>query len=244
MKTVKPDLTICNLSRRPPDENICLNSGVLLNHFPCDLSRPVAVEQAAAAVIAHIARSCPAGRVLLINNSGQGAFGAFPTPDLRRQLELIDLNVRAVVHLTGLLLPLLRARGGAIINVASTIAYQPAPFAATYAASKSFVLDWSIALNEELRGTGVRAMAVCPGTTRTDFFRAAGVQQGILANLAMDSDAVASHAMAAFASGRVQVVPGWGNRIYTWLGARLPKPVAARFAARFLRDRRSGGTGS
>jgi len=239
MVKLKPDLIICNLSRRSPAENICLNSKELLNHFPCDLSRPDELTAAAQQVLAFIARVQPEGRVLLLNNSGQGAFGEFPRPDLSRQLQLVDLNVRAVVHLTGLLLPILRARGGAVINIASTIAYQPAPFAATYAASKSFVLNWTIALNEELRGTGVSAMAVCPGTTRTGFFQAAGLRRGILAPVAMDPDAVAALALHAFAAGKAQTVPGWANRLYTWLGARLPKPCAARLAARFLRDRRS-----
>lgn len=239
IQKVKPDLVICNLSRRPPEQNICLNSGELLNHFPCDLSRPDELEGAAEQVVAFLGRTRPEGKILLLNNSGQGAFGAFPSPTLQRQLELVDLNIRAVVHLTGLLLPLLRARGGAVINVASTVAYQPAPFAATYGASKTFVLHWTLALNEELRGTGVHALAVCPGTTRTGFFHAAGLRRGISAGLTMDPDAVAARALAAFAGGRAQVVPGWANRLYTWIGARLPKPLAARLSARILRNRRS-----
>lgn len=239
MQTVKPDLVICNLSRRPPVQNICLNPGELLNHFPCDLSRPDELAAAARQVIAFVERTRPAGKILLLNNSGQGAFGEFPRPALERQLELVDLNVRAVVHLTGLLLPLLRTRGGAIINVASTVAYQPAPYAATYAASKTFVLHWTTALHEELRGSGVHALTVCPGTTRTGFFAAAGLRRGVLNSLAMEPDAVAAAALEALAAGRVQVVPGWSNRLYTWIGARLPKPWAARLSARFLRDRRS-----
>ena len=87
---------------------------------------------------------------------------------------MIDLNVRAVVQLTGRLLPLLKARGGAIVNVASTAAFQPTPWMATYGATKAFVLNWSLALNQDLRGTGVRVLVVCPGTTETEFFKRAG----------------------------------------------------------------------
>ena len=239
IQTVKPDLLICNLSRRPPRLNICPNSEVLLNHFACDLSRADELNRAAEQVIALVGRVRPKGQVLLINNSGQGTFGEFPSPSVQRQVELVDLNVRAVVHLTGLLLPLLRERGGAVLNVASTLAYQPAPYAATYAAAKAFVLHWTIALNEELRGSGIRALVVSPGTTRTDFFTAAGLRGGGRGGLAMTPDEVAVRALAAFAAGRGQVVPGWSNALYAWLGARLPKPLAARLAARFLRDRRS-----
>lgn len=177
----------------------------------------------------------PTGGILLINNSGIGAFGRFPEPNVARQLEMIDLNVRAVVHLTGLLLPLLRSRGGVIMNIASTVAFQPTPFAATYGASKAFVLHWSLALNEELRGSGLRAMAVCPGTTTTEFFHNAGVGPGAtLASMSMTSDDVAERALRAMAEGQPMEVPGWKNKVYTFFGSKLPKPLVTRIAARVL----------
>jgi short-subunit dehydrogenase len=151
---------------------------------------------------------------------------------------MIELNVGAVVHLTGLLLPLLLARGGAIMNLASTVAFQPTPFAATYGATKAFVLHWTIALNEELRGRGVRAIAVCPGTTRTEFFRAAGLGDDLVSSsTVMTSDQVAETALRALAAGKACVVPGLGNKLYTFAGARLPKRVSARIAGKMLRGR-------
>lgn len=239
LRTVNPGLAFCNLSRRVPEWK---DAGVLeghWQHFPCDLSQPGEVARVARDVGAWVRKNVPSGRVLLINNSGRGAFGAFPEPGLGRQLEMIDLNVRSVVELTGELLPLLRERGGAIVTVASTVAFQPAPYAATYAATKAFVLHWSIALDAELRGSGVRALAVCPGTTRTGFFTAAGLGAGAFQRLSMDPDRVATLALRALASGRSQVVTGWFNQLYTWLGARLPKPWAARIAARFLAGRQT-----
>ena len=230
------DAIICNLSRREPATKI---SGQRLNHFACDLSRAGEVERSARAVEAFLQRKVPSGRVLLINNSGFGAYGAFPEPNLSHHLEMIDVNLRALVQLTGLLLPLLRARGGAIINVASTAAFQPTTWMATYGATKAFVLHWSLALNEELRGTGVRALAVCPGPTSTDFSLRAGLKKGSApAMLSMTSEAVVELSLRALASGRAQVVTGWKNKSYTFFSARIPKPLAARIGSKVLANLR------
>jgi hypothetical protein len=189
-------------------------------------------------------REVPVGRILLINSSGFGAFGAVSELELTRELEMIDVNVRALVHLTGRLLPLLRARGGTILNIASTVAFQPTPFAATYGATKAFVLHWTLALNEEMRGSNVRAIAVCPGTTATDFFRQAGVRtDAFTLSSALTPEAVVRSAFRAMARGQSQIVPGWGNKAYTFAGARLSKPLAARIAGRFFSSRRPKPTG-
>ena len=124
---LKPGLVFCNLSRRKPDIK---NIGERLNHFPCDLSRADEVSRAAGEVEALLRREAPAGAVLLINNSGFGAYGRFPEPNLSHQLEMLDVNVRALVQLSGQLLPFLKERGGVIVNVASTAAFQPTPFMA------------------------------------------------------------------------------------------------------------------
>lgn len=237
-RKVHPGLRICNLSRRSP-ENFSASSE--LKHIACDLSRMGEVEHAASQVIAWL-EGTPRGRVLLINNSGFGAYGRFPEPNLTRQLEMIDVNVRAVVELTGRLLPVLKQRGGAIVTIASTAAFQPTAYAATYGASKAFVLHWSLALNEELRGTGVRALAVCPGPTETAFFRAAGLRDGAVSPaLSMTADEVVALTMDALGRGRSQLVTGWKNRAYTFAASKLPKPLAARLAAmvlgRYRRDR-------
>lgn len=235
---LRPELIFCNLSRRAPDENISPNSGKKLNHFPCDLSQPAEIDGAVTALQAALEREAPTGEVLLINNSGFGTFGAFPKLDLQRELEMIDLNVRAVVHLTGRLLPLLHRRGGAIMNIASTVAFQPTAFAATYGATKAFVLHWTLALNEELRGSRVRAIAVCPGTTRTDFFATAGANHGsAAAPFSMAAEKVVTTAFRALAARRSQVVPGFFNKLYTFAGAKLPKPLATRITRKVLARR-------
>jgi len=236
---LKPELRICNLSRHTPDKNILLGAPENLNHFSCDISRPADVTRAAGEVEAYLARHAPTGRVLLVNNSGSGSFGAFAELPLERELAMIDLNVRGLVQLTGLLLPTLLARGGAVMNIASTVAYLPTPFAATYGATKAFVLHWTLALDEELRGSAVRAIAVCPGTTATGFFSAAGAAGNALeSRLTLSPDAVARAALRALARGRGHVVPGFWNNVYTLIAARLPKAVAARAAARVFVRRR------
>jgi short-subunit dehydrogenase len=236
---LKPDLIFCNLSRRPPPENISAYAGKNLNHFSCDLSRASEIEEASAALQSFLGADVPTGRLLLINNSGFGAFGAVNEIGSARQLEMIDVNVRAVVHLTGLLLPLLHRRGGTIMNIASTVAFQPTPFAATYGATKAFVLNWTVALNEEMRGTQVNAIAVCPGTTSTNFFsRAGSSNQPVHVGVGMTPDAVVTSAFRALGLRRSQIVPGLGNKAYTFAASRLPKPVAARIAGKILGRRR------
>lgn len=232
MQTLQPDLRFCNLSRREP----ALKSvGLKLRHIPCDLARPSAIVQGAESVLDWLKTDVPAGRILLINNSGFGAYGHFPEPNLAHQLEMLDVNVRAVVDLTARLLPVLKARGGAVITVASTAAFQPTAYMAAYGASKAFVLHWSLALNEELRGTGVRTLAVCPGPTPTVFFKRAGLQQGSVSDaLGTTSEAVVRASLRALAAGRAQVVPGWKNKVGAALVTKLPKPMAAWLAAKVL----------
>ena len=106
---------------------------------------------------------------------------------------MIDVNIRALAQLTGLLLPLLKRRGG--IELVSTAAFMPVAYNAAYAATKAFVLHWSLALNQELQGSGVRALAFCPGTTSTEFFERAGVKPEALAGRISQSSEEVAQAM-------------------------------------------------
>jgi len=101
--------------------------------------------------------------MLLINNSGFGAYGEFPAPGVDHTLKMIDVNVRAPVELTGRLWDELKARGGMVATVASLAGFQPTPLMTTYAATKSFMLDWSVALDAEAQRHGIRCVAICPG---------------------------------------------------------------------------------
>jgi short-subunit dehydrogenase len=182
-------------------------------------------------VRAFLASDAPDGRILLINNSGFGIYGRYPEPGTTQQLEMVDVNVRAVLQMTGALLPDLRARGGAIVTIASTASFQPTPYLATYGATKAFVLHWSLALNEELRGTGVRTLAVCPGPTSTDFFERAGLtREAVPSMFGETSEKVVLASLRALAAGRSMVVSGWKNKLMTAFVTKFPKPLVSRLA--------------
>jgi len=173
----------------------------------------------------------PTGRILLINNSGFGIYGKFPEPGTEQQLEMVDVNVRAVVQMTGSLLPTIRARGGAILSVASTAAFQPTPYLGTYGATKAFLLHWSLALGEELRGTGVTTLAICPGPTSTEFFKRAGLDEGSVPSMFGEtSEKVVMASLRALASGKSMVVSGWKNKLMTAFVGLVPKPLIAWLA--------------
>jgi short-subunit dehydrogenase len=229
---LQPSLRFCNLSRTSPRIN---SEQLTLCHIGCDLGKRPSVVEAAKGVEAFLNLDAQAGRVLLINNSGFGAYGCFPEPNLEHQLDLIDVNIRGLVQLTGLLLPVLKERGGTVMNIASTAAFQPTPYMATYGASKAFVLNWTLALNAELRGSGVNALAVCPGPTATEFYRRAGLQKGSVGQaFSMTSEAVVMSAFEALGKQRSFVVPGWKNKLSTWAGGIAPKQLATRIAERVI----------
>jgi short-subunit dehydrogenase len=233
---LQPSLHFCNLSRREPDINL---PELKLRHFRCDLAQAAEIERTAPLVVAQLNSVAPEGRILLINNSGFGTYGRFPEPELAQQLEMADVNMRAVLHLTGLLLPELRRRGGAIMNIASTASFQPTPYLSTYGATKSFLLHWSLALGEELRTSGVRVLAVCPGPTSTGFSQRAGLKPGQLSEgPRMTCEDVVLASFKALAAGRSVVIPGAKNRFLATLAGLVPKPLAARIAAKMIAGRR------
>ena len=210
-------------------------SQLIVRQVPCDLADAEALATAADAVLAFLRDDAPEGEVVVINNAGFGGYGRVDDLSADTQAGMIDLNVRAVVDLTTRLLPVLRRRGGVVVNIASTAAFQPTAYMATYGATKAFVLHWTLALNEELRGTGVRALAVCPGPTATAFFKRAGMQEGAVNDaFGQTSEAVAREIFAALGTGQALVVTGWKNKVLTALSGMLPKVWAARVAASVL----------
>lgn len=231
LERVNGQLSFCNISRKKPAINLPNSS---IHHIACDLGKPEQLEAAAGRTQEFLRGK--SGRVLLINNSGFGSYGSFPPPNLAQNLEMIDLNVRAVVHLTGLLLPLLKERGGAIINVASTAAFQATPYMATYGASKAFLLHWSLGLSEELRKEGIPVLALCPGPTATRFFERAGFDEPVLSpRLGQTPDQVVKAALRGLGRGRRLVVSGGMNQCLTRAVSLLPRTMAARLSGKVLR---------
>jgi uncharacterized protein len=180
------------------------------------------------------------GRVIevLVNNAGFGTYGAFSEIDAGREHDLIAVNVDALVRLTHAVLPGMLARGrGGILNVASTIAFQPGPYQATYGASKAFVLSLSQALWAETRGSGVTVTALCPGPTRTGFVDALGsdVSHTAIYRRLAAAEPVVAAGLRALDRGHAVVVPGLRNRVMAEGGRLTPGWLSALVSGRMLR---------
>jgi uncharacterized protein len=158
----------------------------------------------------------------LVNCAGVGTYGWFLETDLDRELRMMQLNMLAVTILTKRLLPaMVNRHRGAVMNVASTAAFQPGPLMAVYYATKAYVLSFSEALAEELRGSGVTVTALCPGPTRSSFQRTAGMEASKLFRFGvMDAQDAAAVGYAAFMRGQATVIPGWLNKLSAF-GVRL-----------------------
>ncbi len=152
----------------------------------------------------------------LVNNAGFGLSGEFVKTDLIAELEMIQVNVTALTHLTKLVLPpMVQRKRGAILNVASTASFQPGPLMAVYYATKAYVLSFSEAIADELRDTGVTVTALCPGPTETGFASAANMEGSRLFSMtrpARSSD-VARAGYEAMMRGARVVVPGMKNKL-------------------------------
>lgn len=189
-----------------------------------DLSDPACVDS--------IARRLERPVDVLVNNAGLGTWGPFARTDGDVELKMMQVNMIALVQLTKLLLPpMLERRRGRILNVASTAAFQPGPMMAVYYATKAFVLSFSEALSEELRGSGVTVTALCPGPTETEFQSAA--KMGRTPLKMMSSERVAKIGYDALMKGRRVAIPGVMNRSLARAAKFLPRGFVTRMVRRF-----------
>ncbi len=173
----------------------------------------------------------------LVNNAGYGSVGEFALLDPENELRMIDLNVRSLAELTRLyLVPMRVRRRGAIVNVASTASFQPVPYMANYAATKAYVLSLSEALAEENRAHGVKVLALCPGSTDTDFFRVAGTATPP-AGIVQTPEEVVETGLRALAAGKSHVVAGWKNFLLTGANRLAPRSLSARVAGMIMKQR-------
>lgn len=231
---VNDSLLICNLSRTIPGE---FKGHSRVVHIPCDLTdEGQAWGEAVPRIRSIIEKETGTGKVLLINNSGFGGYGAFPVPNLEHHVKMLRLNVEAPLRLTAELLPILKQRGGAIINVASVAGFLPTPYMATYGASKAFLLNWSLALGQDLRDSGIKVLTVCPGPTSTNFFKAAGFEKPPLeGHKGQTADEVVQESLKALTRGRSLVVTGMKNKLIVGLIESLPKCIQAPVARMVLK---------
>jgi short-subunit dehydrogenase len=204
------------------------SAGVQVSTVAIDLAQP-------GAGLAVVDRASQDGPVdALVNNAGFASHGAVRSTDPAVLSEQVQLNIGTVVDASRAVLPGMAERGrGAIVNVASTAAFQPLPLMAVYAASKSFVLSFTYALAHECAGSGVEVLAVCPGPVETGFFDRAGVRTGIFGPPAQVGDVVTA-GLAALGR-RAVVVPGLRNRAMGLATRFLPTAVTTRLAGQLAR---------
>ena len=175
---------------------------------------------------------------VLVNNAGFATSGLFAEIDLEAELQEMQLNMVTLTHLTKLFLPgMLQRRRGKILNVASTAAFQPGPLMAVYYATKAYVLSFSEALANELRGTGVSVTVLCPGATTSGFQARAGIENTrlISGRKIMDAARVARVGYRALMRGKTVVIPGLMNKILAEAVRFAPRKVVTQ-AARYAQE--------
>lgn len=176
---------------------------------------------------------------LLVNNAGFGDYGIFADRPLAKQVEMVQLNIVALVELSHLFLQGMRERkSGSIINVASIVAFQPMPYLSVYAASKAFVLSFSEALWVENQDCGVRVLALCPGATESDFFKVAEFPTSLGSSskqkLVPASEVVRDALQALDKNGSNIVTGGFANRIIANLPRLMPRELVVKLVAQIF----------
>ncbi|MFG1478258.1 SDR family oxidoreductase [Xanthobacter sp. V4C-4] len=201
-----------------------------------DLADPAALEAFATDLEAQVPD-------VLVNNAGFGAYGRFAEIDPAVTADMIATNVGALARLTAAVLPGMRARGsGRVLNVASTGSFAPLPFSAVYGASKAFVLSFSEAVAEELKGSPVTVTALCPGPTATRFFDRAGWDGTRLFKGPMASaETVAEIGFTAMMAGRRLAVVGWLNRLLIFSIRLAPRRLVGEATRHMLASRKAEG---
>jgi uncharacterized protein len=234
------------LAREGFDLVLVARRGQMLEKLAAELASEVKVEVLAADLTepgapARIVEALGEDGVdVLVNNAGGGWIGAFAEAPLERQLQIIDLNVRALVELTHRLLGPMKQRGrGHIVQIASVAGFMPGPLASVYYASKAFVVRHAEALQHELRGSGVTVCLSCPGPVATEFQRSSGVSGDVGASVAMSAEAVAEQTIDAMLKGRFLVAPGASNRALITLSNLLPNRLLMNMVSRIQKKRLS-----
>lgn len=176
---------------------------------------------------------------VLVNNAGFAMQGLYAENDLPTLLDMLQVNVASVTHLTRLILPGMIRRGrGRILNIASIGAFMPGPLTAAYFASKAYVLSLSEALANELQGTGVTVTALCPGPTRTRFAARAGLTDTrAFGGALLEPAAVAREGIDAMMRGKTVLIPGLKHRLQILPTFLVPRRVLAFFSRKYHETR-------
>jgi len=195
-------------------------SGIETEVIAADLSDVEAVESITSTIAAR-----PRLYEVLVNNAGFGIHGDFASADIEQNIQLVNVQLTAMLKLTRAVLPsMIERHSGHILNIGSVYSFSPVPFQSVYAACKAFLLSFSSALENELKGTGVSITVFCPGTTQTEFRSRAGIGQK-RTDTGMTAEGAARIAFIEMMRGKHVVVPGLVNRLFVFLAQFLPDKV-------------------
>jgi len=177
---------------------------------------------------------------ILINNAGFGNFGPFSESDWAMEIKMMHVNIISLTHLTKLILQdMLKRNEGKICNIASTAGFRPGPLMAVYFATKAYVLSFSEAIAEEVRGTGVSVTTLCPGATKTNFTKTAGLDDSQflqLKTMALPED-VAAYGYKHLMHGDGVVIHGVFNRILLFVQRFIPRKLVS-FVSRIIKEKK------
>lgn len=175
---------------------------------------------------------------ILVNNAGFGTIGPFYELQTKREVDMVELNVRVAVELTSYFLKDWISKGvkGTIVNISSLAAFFPIPYFATYSATKSFLFSFSEAIRREVEDFGIRVITICPGGIKTEFQKRAGVPDTVyrMQNY-MDVNTAVDIMWNAIVQGKSPYIPGLLNRIYGYIVSLIPKSVSAKAAKIFMK---------
>jgi short-subunit dehydrogenase len=207
------------------------NANVAVTVIPKDLSQATAAEE--------IYRDLQSKGIeidILVNNAGFNVYGPFGETNTRKELQMMQVHMVTLTHLTKLFLPgMLKRKFGKILNLASTASFTPGPGNAVYCATKAYVLSFSEAIAEELRGTGVSVTALCPGPTKTEFAERADMADTKIFRGRLSSAAeVARAGYRALMRGRTTVVVGRNNKLLVFSLRFSPRSLVAKIAKSIL----------
>jgi short-subunit dehydrogenase len=201
--------------------------------FVADLAEPHAPER-----IFEFTRQKGIEVDLLINNAGFGSYGEIAASDTQRQLDMVQVNCSAVVHLTRLYLPgMIERRGGDVLILASTASFQGVPYISTYAATKAFDLLFAEGLAEEMKPHGIRVCALCPGSTVSEFHEVAG-QKRFVGKNQETAEKVARTGLQALAAGKSYIISGVGNYLGAHTQRLVPRRMVTRITAKMFRPKK------
>lgn len=197
--------------------------GVSVDFFAVDLSVPGSAEK----IYEYVDRKALNVDVL-VNNAGFGNYGFFPETDLQADIELLQLNIVALTHLSKLFVKGMLAKGGgSIVNVASVAGFMPGPYMNTYFASKNYVVSFSLALRNELKDKNINVNCICPGPTPTNFGKRAHYKHKLKRTQKMPLSKVVDIAYSEVKQNKSIIVPGWKNKVLVFISRFFPRDLLA-----------------